>query len=239
MPNNNNSIQRVTLDEAKYDVMKRIKLAEQIKQEIALKDPFIFISEFCFTLDTHDPLNPIKKFPKFQYLEVIINEWFRTKIMFVAKSRQMMATWLFAACYLWDSLHKGRLTFIQSKKEEDANAVLDRVKFMYYRLPIRLQWGNLPKEIEIPNQSPKPRDVYCRFEFPWLYSTIIAVPQGADVLRSQTASGILSDELAFQDKAEESFVASKPTIEGGGRYTGLSTPNGQEFFYKMLFNSNN
>jgi hypothetical protein len=63
---------------------------------------------------------------------------------------------------------------------------------------------------------------------------MIAVPQGADVLRSRTASGIFADELGFQEKGREGFQASKPTIEGGGRYTTVSTPNGQNFFYELL-----
>jgi phage FluMu gp28-like protein len=45
-------------------------------------------------------------------------------------------------------------------------------------------------------------------------STIMAIAQGAEKMRSYTFSAILSDEMGFQDKAEEAYTAALPTIEG-------------------------
>jgi hypothetical protein len=65
-------------------------------------------------------------------------------------------------------------------------------------------------------------------------SIIQACAQGSDVLRSYTFSAIFSDEMGFQDEAEDAYTASVPTIEGGGKFTGVSTAN-PGYFQAMVF----
>jgi len=50
-----------------------------------------------------------------------------------------------------------------------------------------------------------------------------------------TASGIFADEMAFQEQAEDAFTAARPTFLGGGRFTGVSTPNFRNFWYRMVY----
>jgi hypothetical protein len=59
-------------------------------------------------------------------------------------------------------------------------------------------------------------------------------PQGADQLRQFTFSGILADEMAFWNDAQEMYSASFPTLEGGGRFTAISSP-GAGFFKALVF----
>lgn len=216
-------------------ILQTIEETEETHQEIALKDPWHFCTKYVYTLDEHNAKQPIRNFPSYSYLEAITDSWMQESLLIIAKSRQMMITWLMSSLHLWLALQPGKLIFYQSKKEEDANAILDRTKFSYYRLSNRLKWGNAEPNMISATESPKERSVYCKLEFPWLNSQIIAVAQGADVLRSRTASAIFSDEMAFQEKAESAFAAAKPTIDGGGKFTGVSSPNGQEFFYRMAF----
>jgi len=53
-------------------------------------------------------------------------------------------------------------------------------------------------------------------------------------LRQYTSSLIISDEMAFQEKAEEAYIAARPTLIGGGKFIGISSPNYKEFFYQMV-----
>ncbi len=219
------------------ELKDKVLQAKFLSYKIALADPWYFIKNFVYTLDPHSPSQPIRKFPDKKYLEELTNIWLANPLLAVAKSRQMMATWLFSALYLWDTLHKGKLNFFQSKKEEDANSVLDRSKFIYSYLPTVLKWGAVDYSTfrDLSNvPAPTARDVYCNLSFPWLHSEIVAIPQGGDVIRMHTASGIFSDEDAFQEEAEAAFEAAKPTIEGGGRLTKASSPNGQNAFYSLL-----
>jgi phage FluMu gp28-like protein len=139
----------------------------------------------------------------------------------------MMVSWLFCALYLWDALvHQGRYIFFQSQKESDAGfgtmlSLLSRVKFIAEHLPV-------PPLMQVTKAPPV---IY----FPESGSTIHAVSQDSDAFRTYTSSGIFADELAFQEHAEDAYSAAKPTLDGGGRYTGVSTPNGKNFFYRMCF----
>jgi len=63
---------------------------------------------------------------------------------------------------------------------------------------------------------------FCRMAFP-NGSEIIGIGQGADQLRQLTITAILGDEVAFWEHAREFYSASKPTIEGGGRITLVSS----------------
>lgn len=219
----------------KQQIERDIELAELTRQEIALRIPWFFLTEYAYTVDEHDAIHPIKRFPDHPYLKTVTDMWAENKLLVIAKSRQLMITWLMAGLHLWLALHTGKLIFFQSKKEEDADAILKRAKVIYANLPRRLKWGTAHKDIIDMSQDPPIRDIYCHLEFPWLNSEIMAVPQGPAVLRSRTASAIFSDEMAFQEQAKEAFTASKPTIDGGGKFTGVSTPNGQEYFASILF----
>lgn len=217
----------------RQELIAHINQVSIAKQEVALRVPWYFCTEFVFTKDEHDKIHPIKRFPSIEYLEKIVQLWLDNDLFLIAKSRQLKITWLMAALHLWLALQPGKLVFFQSKKEEDANAVLTRAKLIYQYLPIRMKYGHCtPVNL---TQPPKFRDIYCHLELPWLHSEIIAIPQGPDILRSYTASAIFSDEMSFQEEARKAFEAAKPTIDGGGKFTGVSTPNGQEYFYNLLF----
>lgn len=50
-----------------------------------------------------------------------------------------------------------------------------------------------------------------------------AIPQGGDVLRQHTASGLFIDEAAFQPDLEASIRAAQPMLKGGGRIDCVSS----------------
>jgi phage FluMu gp28-like protein len=140
----------------------------------------------------------------------------------------MMVTWIMVACHLWDAqFHEGRRIFFQSKKEKDANYLVDRAKFIYnhYPEPYKTVIHNL-----YPVKEPMP---YLKLEFGKTMSVIEGTPQGASVLRQYTASRIFMDEAAFMEQAEDAFMAAKPTLTGGGSLVVVSTPNFRNFFYLL------
>ena len=185
-------------------------------------EPAQFIFGYAYTLDQQDKVQPIKLFPRKQYLEEIIRIWQNERMLLMVKSRQMTMTWLFVALCLWDTMfHQGRSYFFVSKKEEDADFLVKRALFIYQ---------HLPKYMQIPMT-----ERYCLIKFPQINSEIQGVSQESDALRTRTASGILSDEMAFQPYAREAYQAMRPTIEAGGKFCGISTPNGKNFFYNCLF----
>jgi len=205
---------------------------------ICQSDPYYFLTTWAKTLDVHDDINPIKTFPEKDYIERFVEVWLEEKLLLIPKSRQMMLTWLCVGLYLWDTMfHKGKLTFFQSKKEEDADDLIKRCKFIWDNLPKflqRYQEDGIFKELTCNPQN-KGQHISCKMCFPDIYSEIRGVPQGGDIVRMHTLSGLFSDEMAFQNEAKSSFTAARPTISNGGRMTCVSTAEDNTYFQELCF----
>lgn len=191
------------------------------ERELCKRDPWRWLTRWVWTLDSHNVKEPIKKFPPKDYLREITRIWQREKLLLIPKSRQMMITWLIVALYLHDAqFNPGKCIFFQSKKEKDANALVERAKLIYELQPYFLK-------------QPV-RSVYCELSFPLMRSRIQGIPQGGDQIRMHTASGIFMDEAAFMYESEEAYAAAKPSIDGGGRITMVSSAN--PGFFEALVN---
>jgi len=198
---------------------------QEVKPVIPAHD---FVFDYCYTIDPHDFNNPIKLFPRKHYIERLIDVWLEERLMIVVKSRQMMATWVFIALNLWLAMfHRGQYIFFISRKESDAGldsplSLLSRALFMY---------NHLPDDMKVPLVKSSAPPI---MKFPQMDSVIQGVSQDSDALRQYTASSVFNDEMAFQEKSRESYAAMKPTIDGGGRLTCVSTPNGKNnLFYEL------
>jgi len=171
------------------------------------------------TFDEHDAKEPVKPFPIDKpYLLSAAKVWLESYLLFIEKSRQLMFSWLLIILHL----HLAQFTphrriFFQSKREDDAKAMIDRAWFV---------WESQPTWIKTLHPATR---TTTKIEFA-NGSEIVGIPHGPNVLRQYTSSAVLSDEQAFQEDAEESFGAAMPTITGGGRFTGVSTAN-PGFFY--------
>ena len=82
----------------------------------------------------------MKTFPDKEYIQFFVRKWLKHKILFVPKSRQMMVSWLCVALYLWDTqFHEARFTCFQSKREEDADELVKRLKHIWDSEPVFLK----------------------------------------------------------------------------------------------------
>jgi phage terminase large subunit-like protein len=160
-----------------------------------------------------------------------VRVWQRKRLILVPKSRRMSMSWTNIALIVWDCLfHLGRNWAMVSKKESDSDELLERAKFIIENLDHDI----VPKEI-----IPKFNKTYCNLKLPEVNSQMMGFASGADQLRQFTFSGIMADEMAFWDNAEDMYSASYPTIEGkneneGGKFIGISSP-APGFFEKMVF----
>jgi hypothetical protein len=167
-----------------------------------------------FTADEHDPSIIAKPFPNKPYIHWMIEAWLTHKMMLWEKSRQIMASWTFCALYLWDTqFGTNRLSFIQSKKEEDSDALLTRCHFIYeHQAPwLKALYPAVRTYAHLDFYSPGDKDQKLALNRLW------AIPQGGDQLRQHTASGLFVDEAAFQPDLESSIRAAQPMLKGGGR----------------------
>lgn len=190
-------------------------------------DPWAFLVDCVYTQDQVDRECPIKKFPgHLMYLKLYVRIWQKCRMVGVPKSRRMYMSWINIGLYLWDTMfHVGVHNAFVSKKEDDADELVKRAKFIFDHIPE----DKIPKDF-----LPKMEDKFCHLEFPELNSKIQGFPQGADQLRQFTFSGILGDEMAFWPEAQKMYATSYPTLEGGGRFTAISSP-GPGFFKNLVF----
>jgi len=189
-------------------------------------DSWEFAKHCVFTKDEADLKIPIKKFPsELEYLKLFFKVWQRERLLAVPKSRRMFLSWATIILYLHDTMFNiGRQIAVVSKKEEDADDLLERMVFIL---------ENIPKDIIPPELIPKWKKTYCCLEFPEIDSRILAFPCGADQLRSYAASGILGDESAFWPEAEKMYASTYPIIETTGRMTMISSA-APGFFKKLV-----
>lgn len=223
------------------DYLQKLAKSQKLKDlewSKCYNDPYYWMTNWVRTLDSHDPESPEKPFPEKEYLKILVDKWLSTKILLVPKSRQMMVSWVFAALYLWDTqFHFGRLNFFQSKKADDANDLVKRAKQMYDNQPKFLKRFYKNREFSdlIVNPQNQGNHVYNLLSFPDIKSEIRGVPEGGDVVRMHTLSGILADEAAFQPEMESSYTALKPTLSSGGRFTCVSTAEDNTWFEDAVF----
>lgn len=214
----------------------------------------LFESGYFRTKDEHDLDDPVKPLPNLPYLRAML-DWLlvsgrllapaqatwalaaepqalprllfaaQAGILFIEKSRQILATWLCCAYALWRAKSRPiQFILLQSKKEEDAaNLVYNkdpataRISFMESRLPPHL------RSIDFKTGA-----AYANLYFP-NGSRIWGIPEGADIIRSNTPSLIVSDEACFQPEFGGAYTAALPAIKGGGQLVALSSAHPGDF----------
>jgi len=211
------------------ELLRERAIARELYETRRFKaDPWFAIEQgWVQTQDEHakDDDHSTKPFPKDDYLKYIATIVMKSQVGLLMKSRQMLMSWLFCWLLLWAAVsRKGQLCIAQGKREEDVlakgdKALMGRIRFMRRNLPEAFR----PRVLEETKSS----------ETYYNGSTIIAIPQGPDVIRSLTASFVFMDEIAFHPEGEEAWTAALPTIKGGGRLWGVTTPNGHEFCYSQ------
>jgi len=135
----------------------------------------------------------------------------------------MTCTWLVCALYLWDAMFwPSRLTMMQCKIEEDADANLRRIVTMHEQLP---EW----------QRSWQPMSyTYCEGSFQRSRSTLLARPAGAKHFRQRTLSGVFLDEAAFTEGMDEVLAGAKHALGQIGKFTALSSA-APSYFKQLVF----
>jgi hypothetical protein len=194
--------------------MAAMALAQRKAQERYATDPWAFLTECVQTLD--QIRGAIRPFPAKPHLEYLTRAWQQEREVVVIKSRRMTVTWLFVALYYWQArFHAGQKIAFCARKEgkdesEGSAELVARARFIHEHLP-----PTLPA-VEVDYH-------FCRLAFPETSSEIIGVAQGSDQLRQMTLSGVLADEFGFWERDRQTYQALRPTMEGGGRLTIVSS----------------
>ena len=196
-----------------------LELPPQIHSlRIFRNDIWRFLADAVWTLDPTDKVQPVKKYPddsspKSEYLKLVANRMAEETLYCCVKHRRMIVTWTGCAMILWDAMFReGRFNAIVAAKEENSDELVRRCKFIY---------ENIPKSV-LPFK-PDLQYKYTELRFSEIDSTIKGFAQGTDQLRQFGCSRIFGDEVGIWSHPRQAFTAMKPTLEGGGKVTLVST----------------
>jgi len=215
--------------EKRQNNLERIARAKSlVLYEYYKRNPLEWLRKCVWTIDEHDDVNPIKHYPIRPYVPEIVKLFFKEKVLLIPKSRQVTATWLIIALCLHEiEFSSYRRTFVMSKKEDDAIALIERMRFIYTHQPLFLR--NLcPLSMKLKDQPMNQLSLKNG-------SIAKGLPQGPDQVRSYTVSRLFADEAAFQDKFEEVYSAAQPSLNGGGKLVAISSVN-PSYFQKLSEN---
>lgn len=193
------------------------KRAEATLEAYSLDLPtFILDTGFFITKDEH-ATGPDKPLPDKPYIRTLLRELTTHQFVVLVKSRQILATWTILAYLLARALTRpNQLIIVQTKREDDARNLIGRCYHYYDRLP---QWIRAVRP-----RVHKPLASDYKLELPANKSLIWGIPQGADIIRSNTVSVFFSDECDYQPDALASVRAAVPSLIGGGQGIWVSTP---------------
>lgn len=183
-------------------------------------EPWYFVCNYVRTVRRDEGGSYLESVPSKDYLRVVLDDFVRYPRVAIAKSRQLMVTWLaMAFCLWWGMFNDNSMIFCQQKKEEDAD-----LEMVQRCLTI---WRNLP--VWMRRYSPV-RYSYGELKFDKTMSLIKAIPSGGDQIRSHNPNVLVSDEIAFQERADESYTNALACCQ---RIILISTP-GAGFFCDLV-----
>jgi hypothetical protein len=125
----------------------------------------------------------------------------------------MLLSWAACSWHAWLALYQPHSkVFLISDRESKSAELLDRCQGILERLPEErcarpgLHRTIAPPVLSLDNEA-----------------TIYGMAEGSDVMREYTATAALCDELAHWAWPRASYSALKPTVDGGGRLTIVSS----------------
>jgi len=175
-----------------------------------LVSPLTWLHEWTKTWDEHDTATPHKPFPQYDYFAELARLWTDERVLFVAKSRTMMATWFFAAMALHHVMtHQPASCIFWCPDQDRAEKCIDYCKVLYSQQDKRLQ-----ALYPLPRRKRTVEDLAVyRFEFAgggWLE----ALPgKNPDKIRSEHPTIVMMDEAAHNPNGGEAYgnaISTRP-----------------------------
>jgi len=138
-------------------------------------------------------------FPKKAYFEVIMRYMMTEKRLFIAKSREMMTSWLAMGMVTHAAQFRtGVLVLVQTEKEDKVKGLIRYCSVLYHNQD---EWLKERHELAAENTT----------ELEWTNrSRIIGIPKGEHQVRLYHPTIYVIDEAAFLPEVNECYNAAHP-----------------------------
>ena len=185
---------------------------------------------FVTTRDEADPEQPTKLFPTYKpYILPLWKCFASNQRVVIAKSRQMLASWIVCAyCVWWARFRPHQAVFFQSQQYEDACGMVSQAEGQTQG---RCQFieSYLPEWLKVPAKFQEGLISYPNGSF------IQAVAGGADKIRGKVPSVYVGDEFAKQTEAAGVYQTLAPLLQKGARAILIGTPNGTDNMFATIY----
>ena len=173
---------------------------ESVRHKVA--DPLTWLQNFTKTRDPHwreaGARSPLRPFPDKPYFRPLIEVLQREETLFIAKSRDVMASWLCVGFFAHQAMiTSGVEVLFQSQTEEKAAELVKYARILY---------ENQDEDIKAQYPLPVPLGRQNQLELDFGHgSRIVGIPHGMDKIRSYHPTMLLIDEAAFVHDAAQSY----------------------------------
>jgi len=193
--------------------------AVELKDRCYMEDPWLWCCEQVITVD--EATQQKLKWPQKQFLQELFAAIQDTQILIIPKSRRMMVSWALSAWATWKARYfENNEILIQSETEDKAAYLTDQRCAM---IEGNLESVLLRREFDAWRTK---KGAIGKIVYKATKSTILAVPQGGDVVRTYTFSALIMDESEFQQEGDRAMVAASPIAEKGAKLILMSSSNG-------------
>lgn len=177
---------------------------QRLRVQLAHVDRLFWLTQCTKTRDEQDKEFPFKPFPPLPYLEPLLEVLDNEPIVFLEKSRTMMASWIVAgwAAHLAFTRPASCIVF-QSEDEDRAVHSVGYCKTLWEHSPelLREQW-TLAKPLD--------KQPYNEFRLANA-SRLVAIPGDPDKIRSEHPTAVILEEAAHIQEGERSFNVAAAT----------------------------
>lgn len=175
-----------------------------MKARLAINDCHFWLTECTKTRDEQDKENPYKPFPHLPYLPHLLDVLDFEPIVFLEKSRTMMASWIVAGWAAHQAFTRPATCVVFQSEDED-RAVHD-VEYC------KVLWENSIAPLKEQWRLAKPLDKQPYNEFRLANdSRLIGIPGDPDKLRSEHPTIVVLDEAAHITEGERSYNVAAAT----------------------------
>jgi len=191
------------------------------------EDVLYFVDTYC---QLQHPIHGSAPFTLRPYQRRVLKAFQENRQCIVLAARQIGKSWLAGAFLMWYAMFKFEQTvLICSNKNDNAQEMIHRIRFMYERLP---HWLKPGLTADGWNKHSVSFDNGSR---------IISQATSENSGRGLSVSLLFLDEFAFvrDGVAEEFWTSVSPTLATGGACIIASTPNGDTNRYAVLWRGAN
>jgi hypothetical protein len=197
--------------------------AQRRELELCRRDPWRWLVTWCWTFDSQDPIQPVKRFPEWSYLHSLEQHWIAGYDFLPEKPRQMLTTILFSyllghGVQFEEHFPAFAMSFLKTRVDDGGDhstyaSIHGMIRFMWQLEP---SWMRAPlhfRQWRISNRH-NPRNY------------LVAEAAGIRTGRGLQARRAFLDEIAYAGPASEAMVAAADRACPTGKvYNG--TPKGR------------